>query len=75
MPENEPDTVTANPREEPTPVIRISSVKVFSSEAEFAAHYLDVPKEQMARVLTKEQMDNMMYHEINKPSPHKRFLK
>lgn len=47
---------------------------VFSSEAEFAAHYLDVPLEQMARVLTKEQMDNIMYDQINCPSPTKRFM-
>lgn len=47
---------------------------VFSSEAEFAAHYLDVPLEQMNRVLTKEQMDRIMYDQINCPSPTKRFM-
>jgi len=47
---------------------------VFASEAEFASHYLDVPLNQMERVLTKEQMDKIMYDQINSPSPTKRFF-
>lgn len=48
---------------------------VFANEAEFASHYLDVPVEYMKKVLTKENLDNMMMEQITCPSPTKRFLK
>lgn len=47
---------------------------IFSNEAEFASHYLSVPKEQMEKLLTRENLDKIMYHEIDKPSPTKRFM-
>jgi hypothetical protein len=58
-----PDQLLSLPKDEES---------VFSSEAEFSAHYLGGKASEHKQLLTKEYLDEMMHNEINSPSKDKR---